>query len=85
MIAVQPRFAVAVAAAIVVMASPRVSSAAIQLPATKAELPALGREHRTAWDLDKAFEQQANGGSSPFCGFTFTSTDDKEAGPGTGQ
>jgi hypothetical protein len=62
MIAVQHRFAVAIAAAVFVAASAGVSSAAINLPATKAELTALGREHRTAWDLYKAFEQQANGG-----------------------
>ena len=62
MIAVQQRFAVAVVAAVVVMSSASVSSAAIQLPATKAELTALGREHRTAWDLYKALEKQANGG-----------------------
>jgi hypothetical protein len=73
MIAVQLRFAAAVAAAIVVMALPRVSSAAIQLRATKAEPTALGREHRT------------ERGSSQFSEFTFRGSDDEKAGPGTGQ
>jgi hypothetical protein len=36
--------------------------AAIDLPQDKAQLTALGRQHRTAWDLYKAFEQQASGG-----------------------
>src|SRR5262245_23082555 len=36
--------------------------AAIELPADKAALIALGKEHRTAWDLYKAFETQAKGG-----------------------
>ena len=39
-----------------------VSFAAIQLPTEKAALIALGEQHRTAWDLYKAFEQQADGG-----------------------
>lgn len=38
------------------------SFAAIELPTEKAELIALGEQHRTAWDLYKAFEAQANGG-----------------------
>jgi hypothetical protein len=38
------------------------SFAAIELPADKAGLIALGEEHRTAWDLYKEFERQANGG-----------------------
>ena len=38
------------------------SFAAIELPDEKAGLIALGEEHRTAWDLYKAFEAQANGG-----------------------
>jgi hypothetical protein len=36
--------------------------AAIILPQDKAQLTELGRQHRTAWDLYKAFEQQAGGG-----------------------
>jgi len=36
--------------------------AAIRLPATKAEITELGRQHRTALELYKAFQQQANGG-----------------------
>jgi hypothetical protein len=39
------------------------SFAAIELPADKAALIALGEQHRTSWDLYKAFEAQANGGS----------------------
>ena len=35
------------------------SFAAIELPADKAALIELGKEHRTAWDLYKAFEGQA--------------------------
>lgn len=38
------------------------SFAAIQLPADKPALIALGKQHRTSWDLYKAFEAQANGG-----------------------
>lgn len=38
------------------------ADAAIELPDDKAQLIELGREHRTAWDLYKAFEAQANGG-----------------------
>jgi len=38
------------------------SFAAIQLPTEKAALIALGEQHRTAWDLYKDFERQANGG-----------------------
>ena len=38
------------------------SFAAIELPTEKAALIALGEQHRTAWDLYKAFEAQANGG-----------------------
>lgn len=38
------------------------ANAAIDLPDDKAQLIELGREHRTAWDLYKAFEAQANGG-----------------------
>jgi hypothetical protein len=38
------------------------SFAAIQLPADKAALIALGEQHRTASDLYKAFSTQANGG-----------------------
>ncbi len=38
------------------------SFAAIELPADKAALIALGEQHRTAWDLYKALEQQADGG-----------------------
>jgi hypothetical protein len=36
--------------------------AAIELPADKAGLIALGKQHRTSWDLYKALERQANGG-----------------------
>lgn len=36
--------------------------AAIELPTDKGALIELGREHRTAWDLYKAFETQAGGG-----------------------
>jgi hypothetical protein len=36
--------------------------AAIKLPATKAEMAELGRQHRTAWDLYKAFRDEAKGG-----------------------
>ena len=38
------------------------SFAAIQLPTEKAALIALGEQHRTAWDLYKDFQSQANGG-----------------------
>ncbi len=38
------------------------SFAAIELPTEKAALIALGEQHRTAWDLYKAFSDQANGG-----------------------
>ena len=38
------------------------SFAAIELPTDKAALIALGEKHRTAWDLYKDFERQANGG-----------------------
>ena len=42
------------------------SWAAIELPSNKEGMIALGREHRTAWDLYKAFEgQAANGGRAP--------------------
>ena len=41
---------------------PTAASAAVSLPATKAELTALGKTHKTAWDLYKDFEKQANGG-----------------------
>ncbi len=37
--------------------------AAINLPTEESELTALGQQHRTAWDLYKAFEAQANGGT----------------------
>ena len=40
--------------------------AAIELPATKEGMIALGREHRTAWVLHKAFEaQEDSGGHAP--------------------
>jgi hypothetical protein len=39
--------------------------AAVRLPTTKAELTELGRQHRTAWDLYKALQEQANGGKQP--------------------
>ena len=38
------------------------SFAAIELPAEKAALIALGEQHRTAWELYKAFSSQASGG-----------------------
>ncbi|HWN39376.1 MAG TPA: hypothetical protein VNP02_12820, partial [Gammaproteobacteria bacterium] len=38
------------------------SFAAIQLPTEKAALIELGEQHRTAWDLYKDFQSQANGG-----------------------
>src|SRR5262249_49802129 len=41
---------------------PTAARAALNLPASKAEMAALGRTHRTAWDLYKDFEKQANGG-----------------------
>ena len=41
---------------------PKPALAAVSLPATKAEMTALGRTHRTAWDLYKDFQGQANGG-----------------------
>jgi hypothetical protein len=44
-------------------AAATVSFAAIELPADKAGLIELGRQHRTAFDLYKAFEAEANGGS----------------------
>jgi hypothetical protein len=43
-------------------AVPAAVHAAVRLPATKPEMIELGREHRTAWDLYKAFERQADGG-----------------------
>jgi hypothetical protein len=36
--------------------------AAIDLPESKEQLTELGRQHRTAWELYKAFEEQAGGG-----------------------
>ena len=39
-------------------------AAEIELPAGKEPLIELGRQHRTAWDLYKAFEEQAEGGSA---------------------
>ncbi len=36
--------------------------AAIDLPESKEQLTELGRQHRTAWELYKAFEEQADGG-----------------------
>lgn len=51
-------------AALVVAAAAYATAAfaAIELPADKAGLVALGKEHRTAFELYKAFERQANGG-----------------------
>ena len=55
--------ALAAAAASICAAS---AWAGIDLPQTKEEMIELGREHRTAWDLYKAFEAQAdNGGRAP--------------------
>jgi hypothetical protein len=51
---------------------------AVRLPATKAEMIELECQHRTAWDLYKAFEQQANRGKK-LRDFTFTSSDDSAA------
>ncbi len=49
-----------------VCALPTTALAAIALPAAKEQLIELGRKHRTAWDLYKAFEGQAeNGGRAP--------------------
>jgi hypothetical protein len=46
--------------------APAVVVAAIELPTDKQQLSALGRQHRTAWDLYKAFEAQAeNRGRAP--------------------
>jgi hypothetical protein len=60
---VQRLFVFAFAATAIVCGSlPGAVLAAIKLPATKAEMTELGRQHRTAWDLYKAFEQQAGGG-----------------------
>jgi hypothetical protein len=50
------------AAAALIGSGPSTAFAAISLPATKAEMTALGRAHRTAWDLYKDFERRANGG-----------------------
>jgi hypothetical protein len=49
-------------ATIAAVAGASVAWAAIQLPADKAGLVALGKEHRTAEELYKAFAQQASGG-----------------------
>ena len=38
------------------------SFAALELPTEKAALIALGEQHRTAWDLYKALEKEADGG-----------------------
>ena len=43
-------------------ALPVAALAAVQLPASKEQLAALGREHRTASDLYQAFSRQADGG-----------------------
>lgn len=53
-----------VRAATVVAAVAYLSSAlaAVELPESKEGLIALGKQHRTAFDLYKAFEAQANGG-----------------------
>jgi len=54
---------IVVAATIALCATvPASAFAAIRLPATKAEMTELGRQHRTASDLYKALRQQANGG-----------------------
>ena len=42
--------------------------AAIELPTDKAALIALGKEHRTAEDLYKAFQTAANGGPTGAAG-----------------
>jgi hypothetical protein len=54
--------AMLIAATALAMCVPKPASAAVSLPATKAELTALGRTHKSAWDLYKDFEKQANGG-----------------------
>jgi hypothetical protein len=57
------RFLCAVAAMLVVWVGvPASVLAAIRLPATKAEMTELGRQHRTASELYKALRQQASGG-----------------------
>jgi hypothetical protein len=48
--------------AIAAVATTSVSFAAIKLPADKAGLIELGRQHRTAFELYKAFAAEANGG-----------------------
>ena len=50
------------AAAIAAVATTTVSFAAIELPVEKTGLIELGRQHRTAFALYKAFATQANGG-----------------------
>lgn len=59
---IQRLLSFAVALVVLCGAAPASVLAAIRLPATKAEMTELGRQHRTAWDLYKALEQQANGG-----------------------
>jgi hypothetical protein len=54
--------AILLAAAALATCMPKPALAAVSLPATKAEMTALGRTHRTAWDLYKDFQGQANGG-----------------------
>ena len=44
--------------------APTIVLAEIEVPADKEQLIELGRQHRTAWDLYKAFEEQADGGSN---------------------
>jgi len=59
------RFRGAVSKSVVValgLAASVAAFAAIELPADKPALIELGKQHRTAWDLYKAFEAQANGG-----------------------
>jgi hypothetical protein len=48
--------------AAIAMLTAAASFAAIDLPTEKAALIALGEKHRTAWDLYKELERQANGG-----------------------
>jgi len=53
--------AIVAAAALAASVAPG-ARGAVRLPATKAEMTALGREHRTASGLYSDFEKQANGG-----------------------
>jgi hypothetical protein len=58
------------------------SGFSVPVAVANTELTALGREHRMAWDLDKAVEKQANDGQRRR---DDQLRDDEKAGAGAGQ